>query len=149
MPTARHALNFTKAALEALPAAKPGQRDYYRDERVKGLVLLVTPTGAKSFYLYKRVAGKPCHYFLGKHPDLTPENARKKCEAARGRAAMGEDLRATKRQEDTRRATLDDAFKAFKLARAALRPTTVYGYERVIETALSSIKSKPLVALTP
>lgn len=149
MPTARQALNFTKAALEALPPAKPGQRDFYRDERLKGLVVLVTATGAKSFYLYKRVAGKPCHFFLGKHPDLTPENARKKCEAARGRAAMGEDLRATKRQEDQRRATLDDAFKAFKLARASLRATTVYGYERVIETALSAIKTKPLVALTP
>lgn len=148
MPTARQALNFTKAALEAIPPAKLGERDYYRDDRVKGLVLLVTDRGAKSFYLYKRVAGKPCHFFLGKHPDLTPENARKKCEAARGRAAMGEDLRATKRQEDRQRVTLDDAFKAFKAARSGLRPTTVYGYERVIETALASLKTKAMVGLT-
>jgi hypothetical protein len=91
MPTAAEPLNFTKAALEALPPARSGDRDYYNDSRAKGLQVVVTETGNKIFYLYKRVKGKPYRYFLGKHPDLTPENARKKCESARGRVAMGED----------------------------------------------------------
>ena len=30
-------LNFTKAALDRLPAAKAGTRDYYNDTRVRGL----------------------------------------------------------------------------------------------------------------
>lgn len=148
MPTAAEPLNITKAALEALPPAKPGDRDYYNDSRVKGLQVVVTETGNKSFYLYKRVKGKPYRYFLGKHPDLTPENARKKCESARGRVAMGEDLRATRRVEESRKVTLDDAFAAFKAARGSLKATTLYGYERVIATALAHLKNRPLASLT-
>ena len=41
-------INFTKAALQkAAPAAK-GKKDYYYDEREKGLVLAVTATGTKT-----------------------------------------------------------------------------------------------------
>jgi hypothetical protein len=56
MPTTAEPLNFTKAALEALPPAKSGDRDYYNDARVKGLQVVVTETGNKSFYSFSRSA---------------------------------------------------------------------------------------------
>lgn len=148
MSTARTRLNFTKPALDALPAAQPGNRDYYNDERLQGLQLVVTDRGVKSFYLYKRIKGRPERHYLGRYPDLSPENARRKCESARGRAAMGEDLRKTERQARTRATTLADAFNAFKHTRATLKPSTLYGYERILETALATLKGQQLVAIT-
>lgn len=148
MPAARHRLNFTKPALESLPPAPAGERAYYNDARVQGLQVAVTDRGIKTFYLYKRNHGKPVRYRLGRYPDLTPESARRKAEAARGRAAMGEDLRAEKKREKAQRATLADAFKAFKVARSNLKGKTLYDYERFLNTAFGDWKDKPLVEIT-
>ena len=78
-----HTINFTKAALEKIkPPIKPkeakgGVFDTYKDTKEKGLVLLVSHGGAKSFYLYKKVNGKPERIKLGSFPDMSVENARK------------------------------------------------------------------------
>lgn len=82
-------INFTKAALQkAAPAAK-GKKDYYYDEREKGLVLAVTATGTKTFYLYKRIDGRPERVMLGRFPDISIENARKLAAGAKGEIATG------------------------------------------------------------
>lgn len=52
-------LHFTKIALDALPPARTGERDYYNDARLQGLQLVVTSTGVKSFYLYERIDVPP------------------------------------------------------------------------------------------
>ena len=90
-------INFTKAALTAAGAAAKGKRDYYYDGKEKGLVLAVTPAGGKSFYLYKRIDGRPERLLLGKFPDLTVENARKLAATAKGEIAMGENPQKAKR----------------------------------------------------
>ncbi len=86
---ASHRLNFTKAALSKAPAAKKGSRDYYYDEREAGLILAVTAAGSKSFYLYKRIEGRPERLLLGKFPDMTVEQARKAAAKAKGGIASG------------------------------------------------------------
>ena len=83
-------INFTKAALLAAGAAEKGKRDYYYDAREKGLMLAVTAAGSKTFYLYKRIEGRPERLLLGEFPDLTVENARKLAASAKGEIAMGE-----------------------------------------------------------
>ncbi|WP_372574157.1 tyrosine-type recombinase/integrase [Ruegeria jejuensis] len=90
-------MNFTKAALSKAPAAKKGSKDYYYDEREKGLVLAVTPTGTKSFYLYKRIEGRPERLLLGRFPDISIENARKLATAAKGEIASGANPQKDKR----------------------------------------------------
>tara|TARA_R110002051_G_scaffold153904_1_gene226236 strand:- start:7516 stop:8685 length:1170 start_codon:yes stop_codon:yes gene_type:complete len=90
-------INFTKAALAAAGTAAKGKRDYYYDAKEKGLVLAVTPAGGKSFYLYKRIDGRPERLLLGKFPDLTVENARKLAASAKGEIAMGENPQKAKR----------------------------------------------------
>lgn len=82
-------LNFTKAALAKLPPAPKGVKRYYYDEREAGLVLAVTSGGAKSFYLYKRIEGRPERLLLGRFPDLSIENARKAAQEAKGQIAQG------------------------------------------------------------
>jgi integrase len=92
-----HHLNFTKAALSKVPGAKKGTKDYYYDEREKGLVLAVTPTGTKSFYLYKRIEGRPERLLLGRFPDISIENARKLAITAKGNIARGANPQKEKR----------------------------------------------------
>lgn len=82
-------INFTKAALAQAGPAGKGQRDYYRDLKEKGLVMAVTSTGTKTFYLYKRIDGRPERLLLGRFPDLTVENARNLAARAKGGIAMG------------------------------------------------------------
>lgn len=92
-----HHVNFTKAALLRAPDAARGGKDYYYDTREKGLVMAVTPAGTKTFYLYKRIDGKPERVLLGRFPDLTVENARRKAANAKGRIAGGENPQKSKR----------------------------------------------------
>ncbi|WP_254696824.1 integrase family protein [Octadecabacter sp. SW4] len=90
-------MNFTKAALLKAPAAKKGSKDYYYDEREKGLLMAVTPAGTKSFYLYKRIEGRPERLLLGRFPDISIENARKLATAAKGDIATGANPQKDKR----------------------------------------------------
>ncbi len=92
-----HHINFTKAALLRAPNAAKGGKDYYYDTKEKGLVMAVTLAGTKSFYLYKRIDGKPERVLLGRFPDLSVENARKRAANAKGRIAVGENPQKAKR----------------------------------------------------
>jgi integrase len=141
-------LNFTKAVLDRLPAAKPGARDYYNDTKIRGLQLAVTDHGAKSFCLYRRMGGRPTRYTLGRYPDLTPENARKKAETIAGRVALGEDVAEGDRVARTRKATLAEVFERFKIVRHRLRPTTVRGYENLLKSCFKDWKDRPIVDIT-
>jgi hypothetical protein len=49
---------FTKKLIDALPIPQ-GQRTYYYDESQHGLVLIVHPTGRKTFSLYGKIDGLP------------------------------------------------------------------------------------------
>jgi integrase len=109
---------------------------------------MVTDTGAKSFYFYKRNHGKPYRDLLGKYPDLSPENARKKAQVSAGQAASGDDLRAKRHAEKREKATLSDAFDAYKIARPNLKPSTLYSYEGFVNAAFKEWKDRPLIELS-
>lgn len=94
---ASHHLNFTKAALLKAPPASKGSKDYYYDEKEKGLVLAVTPAGSKSFYLYKRVESRPERILLGRFPDMSIENARKAAMGTKGAIAAGKNPQKERR----------------------------------------------------
>jgi hypothetical protein len=121
MPNRLRQLNFTRANIDAVTPPSAG-RDYYNDSKVRGLQLQVTPTGAKTFFLYGRINGKPVRYRLGAYPKLTPEAARTKADVERGRVAKGIDIRAERKADERKQVTLEDAFKAFRTVRKTLRP---------------------------
>ena len=70
--------NFTKVFIESLKIPKAGQRTYYKDAKVNGLEIMVTSSGHKSFKVTKKKEGKFIRITLGRYPDLSVENARKK-----------------------------------------------------------------------
>jgi integrase len=83
-------LNFTKAAIEALPTPAAGQRAEYIDTKQSGLRLRVTSSGIKTFCVLKRIRGAGMERItLGRYPDLAIEQARKKSAELLGKIAEG------------------------------------------------------------
>ena len=71
--------NFTKAEIDSLSIPDAGKRDTYHDTKTKGLQLRVTHTGVKTFSVFKRTkCGKPERITLGRYPDMTIDQARRK-----------------------------------------------------------------------
>jgi integrase len=68
--------NFTKKSLDALCVPGKGKRLYVYDTKVRGLELMVTEHGAKSFKVYRKFNDKPIRVTLGKYPEMTVEQAR-------------------------------------------------------------------------
>lgn len=68
-------INFTKSALLALEPLSGKRRRVY-DEKQKGLVVYVSPTGSKVFYCLKKVDGKVEEIRIGDVATVTIETAR-------------------------------------------------------------------------
>ena len=68
--------NFTKKALDIIELPVNGKRHYFYDTKIKGLELMLTEQGTKSFKVYRKFKGKPVRVTLGKYPEMTVENAR-------------------------------------------------------------------------
>ncbi|MBU2763453.1 tyrosine-type recombinase/integrase [Acidithiobacillus caldus] len=68
-------INFTKTALLALEPL-PGKRRRVYDEKQKGLVVYVSPSGSKVFYCLKKVDGKVEEIRIGDVATVTIETAR-------------------------------------------------------------------------
>lgn len=104
-------LNFTKATLEALPKPLAGKRAYYYDTKMRGLGISITSNGTYSFIVYRWVNGKPERITLGRFPDLSIEQARRKAESINATIAEGgnpNDLRRAERAEITLGALFDE-----------------------------------------
>ena len=68
--------NFTKRSLEVLPKAITGKRAYYYDTKVRSLGVALTDKGTQTFFVYRKISGRPERIILGRYPDLSIENAR-------------------------------------------------------------------------
>lgn len=112
-------INFTKTELLKITPprvadskkGKGGVYDTYYDTREKGLVLIVSNGGAKTYYLYSKVNGRPERIKLGAFTDISVEEARKKAAGYRGDIAGGENPQEEKRafrQEATFKELFDE-----------------------------------------
>jgi integrase len=115
-------IKISKATVDA---AQVGERDrVYWDKSLSGFGLKVTPAGRK-VYLYRyriAVPGKaakthPITLTIGKHGELTPDQARDAATALAGKIAAGEDPRADTRQKliEAEKRTRLDAGLAFNM----------------------------------
>jgi integrase len=106
MSTSR--LNFSKKVLADLAAPATG-RAYHYDAKTRGLVFAITPTGSRSFQVYRSVKGRPERITLGKFPDLTVEQARVMAAEVNSAIAQGKN---PKRLKAPARTTLDKLLEA-------------------------------------
>ena len=76
-PEQSNRIRFTKAALDRLSPDSGGQRYYVYDEAARGLCLSVSAS-TKTFYVLRKVNGRAERVKLGRYPDTTIEQARKR-----------------------------------------------------------------------
>lgn len=88
---------LTKRTIDAIPIPASG-RSVVFDQDVRGFYLETTATGARSFYLYRKVNGRPRRVRIGGYPETTPEAARKIVQKLAGEIADGRDPNAERRQ---------------------------------------------------
>lgn len=100
---------FSKTRLESLPIPETG-RVYHYDDKTPGLAMCVTATGAKTFYLYRKVNRRPVRVRIGPFPGLTVDQARTLAASLNVSIAAGHDPQEAK-QARRREATFGELFK--------------------------------------
>ncbi|MEI8296027.1 MAG: tyrosine-type recombinase/integrase [Alphaproteobacteria bacterium] len=91
-------MNFTKKTIEALPLPPKDKRSYFYDTKVQGLELMVTHQGAKSFKVYRKFNDAPIRISLGKYPQITVEEARRKAQQVIAELINGKNPNAEKKK---------------------------------------------------
>jgi integrase len=97
MPSATK-LRLTKRSIESVPSPAGDERIVIHDADVKGFSIRIS-RGARTFYLYRWINGRPQRLRLGCYPELTPEAARRLAEKMNGDVAEGKDLAADRRRK--------------------------------------------------
>lgn len=155
-------IKISKATVDA---AQPGDADkVYWDKAIAGFGLKVTPAGRK-VYLYRyRIASpgqaaktNPITLTIGKHGDLTPDQARDRATVLAGKVAVGADPRAEeqRRRIEAEAAARRDTDLAFDRKadqwldhyehEKERRPSSVSQAKLVVRNHLKpALKSKPL-----
>lgn len=94
-------LSFTKSSLESIPLPATGKRTWVYDLKTPSLALCITSSGSRSFYIYRRVEGKPEQIRLGGYPEMTIEQARRRAAEINGEIAKGTNPNEIKRGKRT------------------------------------------------
>ena len=144
-------LNFTKAAIESEPLPETGRttiHDAGGRESVPGLILRITPAGARSFQVYKKLDGKPVRVTLGKYPDLTIEQARREAKVAIAKLVTGTNPNAEKRVDKARAVTLSEALEDY-IGNRPLKSTTIKDMQVAITHIAGDWLKMPLAKITP
>lgn len=134
---------FNKKTIDLLPI--PEKRLRLRDTGVDGLVLELSPSGTKTFRVYKKIKGQssPVTVTLGKYPALTIENSRKKAIEALSAISTGVNPNERQRAERLCNISLREVYEDYTKTKK-LSASTRLSYRRNIETYLSSYQKKPL-----
>ncbi|MDD2770207.1 MAG: integrase arm-type DNA-binding domain-containing protein [Methylococcus sp.] len=138
---------ITKTLVDRMQPPEAGQV-FFRDAELKGFAVRITANGAKAFIVEKRIEGQVKRLTLGRYPELTVEQARKEAHKLLGKIASGANPIADKQKAALQATTLTDAFAAFLNARKALKPRTLYDYQRVMTVAFPDWQKKPIAAIT-
>jgi integrase len=113
---------FTVKILDTLSIPATG-RQYLYDSKTPSLALCVTQAGTKTFYLYRRVHGKPQRIRLGRYPQLTIDQARDAAARENARIADGADPQAERRAR-RHEMTLGELWDHYRANHLAVRGAT-------------------------
>ena len=88
-------------------------RVYVYDLTLTGLCICVTAVGTKTWYLYRKVNGRPVRLKIGRYPEIAPELARQLATEAAGRMAGGQDVQAERVSKRKAETTWEQVFLRF------------------------------------
>jgi integrase len=156
-------INFTVKALESVtcPASGRPQRDgrtLMYDTKVPGLVFRVTEGGARAFYLYRRIPGRPspARIKLGDEHAMSIDQARRKAATLNSEIARGVDPVAERLAAKAAAAappltvpTLADLWEAYRGGHlASRRPKTITEFTRLYDAHLKALEARPVAGIT-
>lgn len=138
--------------------AKPGAKDYKLADAA-GLYLLVTPAGGKLWRLKFRIDGKERKLALGRYPDISLSEARKRRDAAREQVALGNDPAREKQRKKVQAqlsgqntfAGIADEYceKRKRDGQKAWAPSTAIRCEFLLSRLSASIGRLPIAEIEP
>lgn len=95
-------IKFTNRALDSIAPPPAGQRFTFHDENTPGLAVRVTPAGVKTFVVFRKFERRPERVTLGRFPQMTIDQARRKTAEVNALIAEG------KNPNEKRRAIRDE-----------------------------------------
>ncbi|MEE8434225.1 MAG: Arm DNA-binding domain-containing protein, partial [bacterium] len=132
----RNSIQMTQARVKALNPPEVGQSLIY-DQEIPNLAVRLSPGGAKTFIVYKKIDGKPRRISIGRFPGLTVEEARRQAKKIIGKIADGIDPVKERQKDEALALTLEKALEEYKKARESkLRPKTLSEYQRMVDSYL-------------
>jgi integrase len=141
-------LNFTKAAIDALALPDPGKRADYQDTKTTGLQLRVAASGIKTLSVLRRINGTLERITLGRYPDMTIEQARRRAAEIGVSIASGANPAEVKRG-DKAEMTMGELFEEYIERHAKPKgKKTVSDMEANFRRYLGHWKSRKLSAIT-
>jgi integrase len=140
-------VKLTREAITALPSPEAG-RAVYHVAKIPGLQVRVTAAGVKTFCVVRKVAGRVLRVTLGRHPDMTPEQAKKAALSALSSLASGINPTDTKRSNKAKAVTLAEVLSDYLTARKTLKPRTVKDIHAAFREVCPEWLDKPLVKIT-
>lgn len=143
-------IHFTKKAICDLEPLKNGERRSVYDTKISGLLVLVMPTGTKTFQVRKSVQSKTVRITLGRFPHMTVEQAR--AAALRELATIATTHQTSAQQQAERREyaafTLGKAFADYLAAHRHLKQSTVEDYQKAAKNGWQDWLELPLNKIT-
>jgi len=135
--------NFTIKDINGLPTPDKGKREYYYDTKTQGLAICVTSTKNKTFFVYRKINGRPERIKLERFPGMTIEQARGRANEINAAIAREENpaqIRRAKKEE----LTLGELFSKYLEFYAEVHKISWKEDERQFNCYLSSWKNRRL-----
>jgi integrase len=139
--------NFTKAVLTALPLPEKGKTGYYYDEKSRGLGLYVTASGTRTFFVYRKIEGKPERIKLGRFPDMSIEQARKQAGITNSNIDMGENPQEEKRKK-RQEITFGEFFEIYMQDYAKDNKKTWNQDKHYYDSTLTHLKDRKITSIS-
>ena len=96
---AKNRFHFSKASLSNLSLPVGVRQQFFYDEASRGLCVGVTQSGIKTFYVFRKFRGKPERVHIGRFPDTTIPQARKRAGQINSQFDAGLNANEIKRQK--------------------------------------------------
>ncbi len=145
-------MKLTKSRVEGLPIPAAGQSLHWDDE-LRGFGVRITPSGARSYIVQGRVAGKSRRVTLGAHGRITCDEARRKAKAALVALDDGVDPQVEKKRAGLLAVTLKDVAEVYCKERRTkkggeLKASTKADIDWHISKSFSDWADQPVAAIT-
>jgi integrase len=137
---------LTKSLIDRTALTVSGQK-IVRDSELQGFGIRVGVT-AKTYFVEKRVDGRGVRTTIGRHGQITCEQARKRAQELLGQMTMGINPNHEQKKAKARSKTLFTVQDAYLARPKALKPRTIDQYRQVTESAFSDWLNRPLAEIT-